>query len=175
MKMPSALAIGLILAVCARPQSQNEQNRRPRIGVELIVSQIMSRSLARCRTVQNGVITKIEWRPPREEDFAEIQSLGDRAVPSLSHYLDSRKEGDFAQLMAVKFLIASNSPRAEVPLERALETSLWEVTRAQALSGLFELSRDDALPFVRASLNDQSQLVRDRAQELFKLYSKDQK
>jgi hypothetical protein len=62
----------------------------------------------------------------------------------------------------------NNSP--ETPLKRAFAQDQWEVTRAAALDGIFSVSRDEARPYVTATLADKSPLVQRRAKELLALY-----
>jgi len=87
-------------------------------------------------------------------------------VVPLSRYVDSDK-GGFSELMAVWLLLAIGGPTTEAPLQRALASDRWEVTRVTALGALIAISKDCARPFVEAALNDHSSYVREKASELY--------
>jgi hypothetical protein len=138
-----------------------------------VVRTIMNRSLARCYSKTTDGVNKISWAPPTNEDFIAILALGEAAVPPLVSYLDLDEKNGFTQLLAVKFLIAVNKPSVLRPLERATAADQWEVTRAQALAGLFQVSKSDARTFVDAALHDPSPIMRQRAEELIRFYTED--
>jgi hypothetical protein len=133
------------------------------------VKRIMTTVLARCYSKTNG-ITRIAFEPPKDQDVAEIKAIGDRAIPLLAAYLDSQQKDGFTQLFAVKFLVAIGGPATFAPLQRASAEDQWEVTRAAALDGMFAVSESRAKLFIKAALEDKSQLVRRRAQALWALY-----
>jgi HEAT repeat protein len=134
-----------------------------------VIDQIMTTALSSCYSTVNGV-KRITFEPPTNQEVAEVKALGQKAVAPLARYLDLRPKNGFTQLFAVKFLLAIGGSSALRPLKRALAEDQWEVTRASALDGFFEVSPAEAKPYVEAALGDRSQLVRRRAQHLWSLY-----
>ena len=133
------------------------------------VDQIMTSALSRCYSTVNGV-KRITFEPLTNQEFAEVEALGQKAVAPLARYLDLQEKNGFTQLFAVKFLMAIGGASTLGPLKRAFAQDQWEVTRAAALSGMFAASHAEAKPFVEAALSDSSPLVRQRARDLWKLY-----
>ena len=99
-----------------------------------------------------------------------MEALGQKAIVPLARYVDLRPKNGFTQLFAVKFLMAVGGPPTLGPLKRALAQDQWEVVRAAALDGIFQVSPIEAKPYVEAALGDKSQLVRQYAQHLWTLY-----
>jgi hypothetical protein len=164
----SGLAVCLILlasnmspttALCQANSTTNEGK----------VDAIMTTALSRCFSSVDGV-KRISFVPATSDETAEIKEIGRDAVAQLASYLDMQQKDGLTQLLAVKFLIAIGASETYGPLERAIAVDQWEVTRAQALAGLFELSPEAAKPFVERALSDGSALVRQRAQDLWNLY-----
>lgn len=139
-----------------------------------VVDQIMTTALSRCYSTVDGV-RRISFVSPTNEEFAEVEALGQEAIVPLARYLDLQQKNGFTQLFAVKFLIAIGGPSTFGPLKRASAQDQWEVTRAAALSGMFRVSRAEAKPYVEAALGDGSQLVRQRARDLWSLYEEQKK
>ena len=104
-----------------------------------------------------------------------MKALGQKAIVPLARYVDLRAKSDFKALFAVKFLMAIGGPSTLAPLESALAPDQWDVTRAAALSGIFQVSPAEAKPYVEAALGDKSQVVRQRAHELLSLYKEKSK
>jgi hypothetical protein len=136
-----------------------------------VVRSIMNLGLARCYSKTIDGMNKISWAPPTNEDFAAIVGLGEAGVSPLARYLDLDEKDGFTQLLAVKFLIAINKLSVLRPLERATAADQWEVSRAQALDGLFQISKSDARTFVDSALHDPSPLMRRHAEELIRFYA----
>lgn len=134
-----------------------------------VVDQIMTTALSRCYSTVDGV-KRISFVSPTNEEFAEVEALGQKAVAPLARYLDLQPKNGFTQLFAVKFLIAIGGSSTLGPLKRAFAQDQWEVTRAAALSGIFAASHAEAKPYVEAALSDSSQLVRRRARDLLNSY-----
>jgi hypothetical protein len=139
-----------------------------------IIEQIMTTALSRCYSTVNGV-KRITFEPATNQEFAEVQALGQKAVAPLAKYLDLQPRNDLTQLFAVKFLMAIGGSSTLAPLKRAFAQDQWEVTRAAALEGLFAVSQVEAKPYVVAALGDSSQQVRWRAQHLWSLYQQQKK
>jgi hypothetical protein len=139
-----------------------------------IIEQIMTTALSRCYSTVNGV-KRITLESPTNQEFAEVNALGQEAVAPLARYLDLQPKNGFTQLFAVKFLMAIGGSSTLVPLKRAFAQDQWEVTRAAALDGLFAVSQVEAKPYVEAALGDRSQLVRRRAHDLWSLYQQQNK
>jgi len=135
-----------------------------------VVDQIMAAALARCYSTTADGVRKIEFVTPTNEEFAQVEALGQRAIGPLARYVDLRPQNGFTQLFAVKFLMAIGGPSTFDPLKRATAADQWELTRAAGLSGMFRVSRAEAKPYVEAALDDTSQLVRQRAHQLWGLY-----
>jgi hypothetical protein len=129
----------------------------------------MTTALSRCYSTVDGV-KRISFEPPTNQEFAEVEALGQKAVAPLARYLDLQQKNGFTQLFAVKFLMAIGGSSTLGPLKRAFAQDQWEVTRAAALSGIFSVSQAEARPYVEAALADKSHLVQQRAQELLALY-----
>lgn len=134
-----------------------------------VVDQIMTAALSRCYSTVNGV-RRITFEPVRDQEVAEVKALGQEAVAPLARYLDLVTKNGFTQLYAVQFLMVIGGPSTLGPLKRAFAEDQWEVTRAAALSGISQVSRDEAKPYVKAALHDRSELVRQRAHDLWSLY-----
>jgi hypothetical protein len=132
-----------------------------------IIERIMTTALSRCYSTVNGV-KRITFEPATNQEFAEVEGLGQKAVEPLAKYLDLQPKNGLTQLFAVKFLMAIGG--SSTPLKRAFAQDQWEVTRAAALDGIFAASRAEAKPYVEAALGDSSQLVRRRARDLLNLY-----
>jgi hypothetical protein len=133
------------------------------------VEHVMATALARCYSNLNGV-KRITFEPPTNQELADVRALGAEAIAPLARYLDLEPQNGLTQLLAVKFLITIGGPSTLEALKRAFAQDQWEVTRAQALSGIFGISQDEARPYVKASLADKSEVVRKRAQDLWILY-----
>jgi hypothetical protein len=108
----------------------------------------MTAALSRCYSTVNGV-KRTTFEPPTNEEFADVKALGQQAVAPLARYLDLQPKNDFTQLFAVKFLMAIGGPSTLGPLKRALAQDQWGVTRAAALSGIFQVSPAEATPMWR--------------------------
>jgi hypothetical protein len=139
-----------------------------------IIDRIMTTALSRCYSTVNGV-KRVSFEPPTNQEFAEVEALGQKAVAPLARYLDLQPKNDLTQLLAVKFLMAIGGSSILAPLKRAFGQDQWEVTRAAALSGMFSVSRDEARAYVEAALADKSHLVQQRAQELLAMYREQSK
>jgi hypothetical protein len=139
-----------------------------------VIEQIMMTALSRCYSTANG-IKRISFEPPTNQEFAEVEALGQKAVAPLARYLDLQPKNDLTQLFAVEFLMAIGGLSTLDPLKRAFAQDQWEVTRAAALSGIFAVSRAEAKPYVVAALGDRSQLVRRRAHDLWSSYQRQNK
>jgi hypothetical protein len=140
-----------------------------------VVDQIMATALARCYSTGADGFKRIDFITPTNEEFAQMEALGQKAIVPLARYVDLRPKNDFTQLFAVKFLMAIGGPSTLGPLKRALAQDQWDVTRAAALSGIFAVSPAEAKPYVEAALGDKSQVVRLRAQHLLSLYQQQNK
>lgn len=140
-----------------------------------IVEQIMATTLARCYSTTADGVRKIEFVSATNDEFAQVKELGEKAIAPLARYLDLQLKNGFTQLFAVKFLIAIGGASTLGPLKRAFAQDQWEVTRASALSGMFQASRTEAKAYVEAALSDRSQLVRQRAHDLWSLYQEQSK
>ena len=139
-----------------------------------IIDQIMTTALSRCYSTVNGV-KRITFEPLTNQEVAEVEALGQKAVAPLARYLDLQQKNGFTQLFAVKFLMAIGGSSTLGPLERAFAQDQWEVTRAAALDGIFAVSHAEAKPYMEAALGDKSQLVRRRAHDLWSLYQQQNK
>jgi hypothetical protein len=141
-----------------------------------VVDQIMATALSRCYSTVDGVKhsryywKRISFVSATNEEFAQVEALGQKAVEPLARYVDLRPQDGFTQLFAVKFLMAIGGPSTLGPLKRALAQDQWDVTRAAALDGIFQVSPAEAKPYVEAALVDKSQVVRQRAHDLWSLY-----
>jgi hypothetical protein len=98
-----------------------------------VVDQIMADALARCYSITADGVKKIEFVSATNEEFADVEALGQKAIAPLARYLDLQPKNDFTQLFAVKFLMAIGGPSTLGPLKRAFAQDQWEVTRAAAL------------------------------------------
>jgi hypothetical protein len=134
-----------------------------------IIEQIMATALSRCYSTVNGV-KRITFESPTNQEFAEVEALGQKAVAPLASYLDLQTKNGFTQLFAVKFLMAIGGPSTLGPLKRAFAQGQWEVTRVAALDGIVAVSHAEAKPYVEAALGDRSQLVQRTAHDLWSLY-----
>ena len=139
-----------------------------------VVDQIMATALSRCYSTVNGV-KRISFEPATNQEFAEVEALGQKAVAPLARYLDLQPKDDFTRLFAVNFLIAIGGSSTLGPLKRAFAQDQWEVTRAVALDGIFAVSHAEAKPYVEAALGDSSRLVQQRAHHLLALYQRQNK
>ena len=137
-----------------------------------IIDQIMTTALSRCYSTVNGV-KRITFEPLTNQEVAEVEELGQKAVAPLARYLDLQQKNGFTQLFAVKFLMAIGGSSTLGPLERAFAQDQWEVTRAAALDGIFAVSHAEAKPYVEAALGDTSQLVGQTAHHLSSLIDHD--
>ena len=134
-----------------------------------IVERIITTALSRCYSTVNGV-KRITFESATNQEFAEVEALGQKAVAPLARYLGLQSKNGFTQLYTVKFLMAIGGSSTLGPLKRAFAEDQWEVTRAAALDGIFAVSRAEAKPYVEAALSDSSQLVQQRAHHLWSLY-----
>ena len=134
-----------------------------------IIEQVMTTALSRCYSTVDGV-KRITFEPATNQEFAEVKALGQEAVAPLARYLDLQQKNGFTQLFAVKFLMAIGGLSTLGPLKKAFAQDQWEVTRAAALDGIFAVSHAEAKPYVVAALGDSSQLVRQRARDLWNFY-----
>lgn len=139
-----------------------------------VVDQIMTTALSRCYSTVHGV-KRISFVSATNEEFAEVEALGEKAIVPLARYLDLKQKDGFTQLFAVKFLVAIGGPSTFGPLRRAFAQDQWEVTRSAALNGMFRVSRVGAKPHVEAALKDESPVVRRTAQHLWGLYQEQTK
>jgi hypothetical protein len=139
-----------------------------------VIAQIMTTALSRCYSTVNGV-KRISFEPATNQEFADVEALGQKAVAPLARYLDLQSTNGLTQLFAVKFLMAIGGSSTLGPLKRAFAQDQWEVTRAAALDGIFVVSHAEAKPYVEAALGDKSQLVRGRAHDLWSLYQQQNK
>ena len=139
-----------------------------------VIDQIMTTALSRCYSTVNGV-KRITFEPLTNQEVAEVEALGQKAVVPLARYLDLQEKNGFTQLFAVKFLMTIGGSSTLGPLRRAFAQDQWEVTRAAALDGIFAVSQAEAKPYVEAALGDSSQLVRRRAHDLLSLYQQQNK
>lgn len=136
-----------------------------------VVDQIMATALARCYSTGTDGFKRITFQPATNQEFAEVEALGPKAIVPLARYVDLRPKNGFTQLFAVKFLMAVGGHSTLGPLKGALAQDQWEVVRAAALDGIFQVSPAEAKPYVEAELGDKSQLVRQYAQHLWTLYA----
>jgi hypothetical protein len=139
-----------------------------------IIEQIMATALSRCYSTANG-FKRITFEPATNEEFTQVEALGQKAVAPLARYLDLQEKNGLTQLFAVKFLMAIGGSSTLGPLKRAFAQDQWEVTRAAALDGIFSVSRDEARPYVKAALTDKSPVVQQRAKELLALHEEKNK
>jgi len=86
----------------------------------------MTTALARCYSTVNGV-KKISFEPATNQEFAEVEAPGQKAVAPLAKYLDLQPKNGLTQLFAVKFLMAIGGPSTLGPLKRAFAQDQWEV------------------------------------------------
>lgn len=68
--------------------------------------------------------------------------------------------------------MAIGGPSTLSLLKRAFAEDQWEVTRATALSGMFQVSLTEAKPYVEAALGDRSETIRQTAHALWSLYQR---
>jgi len=139
-----------------------------------VIERIMTTDLSRCYSTVNGV-KRITFEPATNQEFAQVEALGQKAVAPLARYLDLQQKNGFTQLYAVKFLMAIGGSSTLGPLKRAFAQDQWEVTRAAALDGIFAVSQVEAKPYVEAALGDSSQLVQQTAHHLLALYQEQNK
>jgi uncharacterized membrane protein YqgA involved in biofilm formation len=139
-----------------------------------VIDQIMTTALSRCYSTVNGV-KRITFEPLTNQEVAEVEALGQKAVAPLARYLDLQEKNGFTQLFAVKFLMTIGGSFTLGPLKRAFAQDQWEVTRAAALDGIFAVSQVEAKPYVEAALGDSSQLVQQRAHHLWSLHQQQNK
>jgi hypothetical protein len=83
-----------------------------------IIEQIMTTALSRCYSTVNGV-KRIGFEPGTNQEFAEVEALGQKAVAPLASYLDLPTKNGLTQLFAVKFLMAIGGSSTLGPLQRA--------------------------------------------------------
>ena len=133
------------------------------------VQRIMTIALSRCYSEVNG-IKKMSFVPATNEEVAEVKALGEEAVAPLARYLDLKPRSDFQRLFAVKFLENVSGTSTLGPLQRAFAQNQWEVTRLVAVNAMFAVSEAEAKPYVEKALGDNSQVVRQRAQDLWVSY-----
>jgi uncharacterized membrane protein YqgA involved in biofilm formation len=139
-----------------------------------IIEQIMTTALSRCYSTIKGV-KRIAFEPATNQEFTQVEALGQKAVAPLARYLDLQEKNGLTQLFAVKFLMAIGGSSTLGPLKRAFAQDQWEVTRTAALDGIFAASHAEAKPYVEAALGEGSQLVRRRAHDLWSLYHQQNK
>ena len=70
-----------------------------------IIERIMTTALSRCYSTVSGV-KRITFEPATNQEFAEVEGLGQKAVAPLARYLDLQPKNGFTRLFAVKFLMA---------------------------------------------------------------------
>jgi hypothetical protein len=140
-----------------------------------VVDQIMATALARCYSTGTEGFKRIDFVTPTNEEFAQVKALRQKAIVPHARYLDLQSKNGFTQLFAVKFLMVIGGPSTLGPLKRVFAQDQWEVTRAAALDGIFAVSPAEAKPFVEAAVGDTSQLVRQRAHDLWRLYQQQNK
>src|SRR6266576_3515701 len=68
-----------------------------------VVDQIMADALARCHSITADGVKKIEFVSATNEEFADVEALGQKAIAPLARYLDLQPKNGFTQLFAVKF------------------------------------------------------------------------
>ena len=61
------------------------------------IDQIMSTALSRCYSTINGV-KRISFEPATNQEFAEVEALGQKAVAPLARYVDLQEKNGFTQL-----------------------------------------------------------------------------
>jgi len=65
-----------------------------------VIDQIMATALSRCYSTVNGV-KRITFYPLTNQEVAEVEALGQKAVAPLARYLDLQEKNGFTQLFAV--------------------------------------------------------------------------
>jgi hypothetical protein len=55
-------------------------------------------------------VKRISFAPATNQEFAEAEALGQKAIAPLAKYLDLQPKNDLTQLFAVKFLMAIGAP-----------------------------------------------------------------
>jgi hypothetical protein len=137
-----------------------------------VVDQIMATALSRCYSVTADGVKAITFVPATNEEVAEVQALGRKAVAPLARYLDLKQKNGLTQFFAVRFLMEIGGNSTLGPLKRAFAQDQWEVVRDAALDGIFRVSPTEAKPYLEAALGDRSQVVRQNAQHLWSLYQR---
>jgi len=137
-----------------------------------VVDQIMATALAHCYSVLPDGVKAITFVPATNEEVAEVKALGPKAVAPLARYLDLKQKNGLTQLFAVRFLMDIGGTSTLGPLKRAFAQDQWEVVRDTALDGIFQVSPAEAKPYVEAALGDKSQVIRQNAQHLWRLYQR---
>src|SRR6266478_7779720 len=66
-----------------------------------IVERIITTALSRCYSTVNGV-KRITFEPATNQEFAEVEALGQKAVAPLAKYLDLQPKNDLTQLFGCK-------------------------------------------------------------------------
>jgi len=112
----------------------------------------------------------ITFVPVTNDEVREVKALGPKGVAPLARYLDLKQKNGFTQLFAVRFLMDIGGTTTLGPLKRAFAQDQWEVVRAAALDGIFQVSPTEAKPYVEAALGDRSELVLQYAQHLWTFY-----
>jgi hypothetical protein len=69
-----------------------------------VIDQIMTTALSRRYSTVHGV-KRITFEPLTNQEVAEVEALGQKAVAPLASYLDLQEKSGFTQLFAVKFLM----------------------------------------------------------------------
>ena len=87
-----------------------------------VIDQIMATALSRCYSTVNGV-KRITFYPLTNQEVAEVEALGQKAVAPLARYLDLQEKNGFTQLFAVKFLTTIGGSSTLGPL-RSVEEKL---------------------------------------------------
>src|ERR1700724_2198211 len=83
-----------------------------------VIDEIMTAALSRCYSTVNGV-KRITFEPLTNQEVAEVEALGQKAVAPLARYLDLQEKNGFTQLFAVKFLMTIGGSFTLGPLKRA--------------------------------------------------------
>ena len=162
-----------LLAVAAAQMSDVDVGAKAESDASSRVAEIMTRALGRDYSVVDGWnangkrvkgVTRITLVPPTNQDHADIAKLGENAVPSLATYVtpNGKPEG-LVQALEVKFLGSIGSASTISPLGEALDKRDWQVARLYALDILGKMSEPDALSLVRSVLQDNDQLLAERA------------
>jgi hypothetical protein len=78
-----------------------------------------------CYSTVNGV-KRITFYPLTNQEVAEVEALGQKAVAPVARYLDLQEKNGFTQLFAVRFLVTIGGSSTLGPL-RSVEEKLKSV------------------------------------------------